>query len=172
MTSKQEAFRERVVSFYLKHADKGTVYTAKHFESEGRSDRTIRSIISNYLRTGTTKRMSGSGSQLKIFSKKRIQQLYRDLNHSDKFNISSAARKYRCGRPTIRYWLKKRSIKLYKKKKSEIHRSSKRNGSKTVWLAIQESKMKKHDFAKNKNPTNVPQCRPIEDFSDIDSISI
>ncbi len=68
MSSKQELFRERVVSFYLKHEDKGAVFTANHFKLEGKSERTIYSIISNYKKRLTTQRAAGSGYNLKTMT--------------------------------------------------------------------------------------------------------
>lgn len=117
MASKQEVLRDRVVSFYLMHEEKGAIFTVKHFKAEGKSERTIYNIISTYKKRLTTKRATGSGKFYHKMSSQKVQQLYRCVNHSDKYNISSAARKFNVSRPTIRHWLKKRNIRRYKKKK-------------------------------------------------------
>ncbi len=41
----------------------------------------------------TTERAPGSGSMLRVMTRQKIRQLYKDVNHSDKLNYSSAGRK-------------------------------------------------------------------------------
>jgi hypothetical protein len=69
----------------------------------------------------TTQRAAGSGYNLKTMTREKLRRLRKDVNHSDKFNYSSAARKYGCDRKTIKWWLKKWQIRQYKKKKSPLY---------------------------------------------------
>ena len=116
MASKQEVFRERVVSFYMSNKEKGLPFTVEHFRAENRPERTIRSIIQRFKERQTTERKVGTGKKLNIMTKEQIRNLYRLVNHSDKWNYSSAARKFGCDPKTIKYWLTKRDIKQYIKK--------------------------------------------------------
>ena len=117
MTSKQELFRQRVVSFYKTYENEGLLFTVRHFKAEGRSERTIRYIIKTYKERNTTERKVGTGKQRKCMTEEKVRELYKLMNHKDGLNYSSAARKFGCHRKTIRYWLMKRQIKKYKKKK-------------------------------------------------------
>jgi hypothetical protein len=117
MASKQEEFRNRVVTFYLNNRDKPRTYTVHHFMAEGKSRRTIDNIITTYEKRLTTERKSGSGCTPKVMTKEKVESLYRLVNHKDRYNYASAGRKYGTSGQTIKYWLNKRFIKLFKKKK-------------------------------------------------------
>jgi hypothetical protein len=136
MPSNQELFRERVVAFYLQHQNKRPVFTAKHFAAEGKSKRTVYNIIKEYNKRLSTKRSIGSGHTLKVMTKSKIQKLYRLVNHSDKWNYNSAGRKFGCDQKTIEYWLQKRELKKFKKKKSPKYSETQKIMSKRqcAWL--------------------------------------
>jgi transposase len=51
-------------------------------------------------------------------TKQKVRELYRQVNHSDKYTYSSAARKFNVCPKTIKRWLEKKNIRKYKKKKS------------------------------------------------------
>src|SRR5882724_11759987 len=121
MPSKQQQRRERVVTFYLAN---DLPKTLAHFKAENMAKSTINNIISTYNKRQTTDRAVGSGikknkktTDYHSMTPLRVNKLYSDFNHSDKFSIHSAARKYGVNRETIRYWLRKRQIKRYVKKK-------------------------------------------------------
>jgi hypothetical protein len=116
MSSKQKVTRERVVTFYQKNKEKGKSFTVNHF-IEGLSRSGVFRILQNFENRLTTERAPGSGSKLRVMTRQMIRQLYKDINHSDKFNYSSTGRKYGCSDVTIKRWLKKRQIKRFKKKK-------------------------------------------------------
>jgi len=118
MSSKQEVTRGRVVTFYQKNKEKGKSFTVNHFIEEGLSRSGVFRILQNFENRLTTERALGSGSMLRVMTQQKIRQLYKDANHSDKFNYSSAGRKYGCSDVTIKRWLNKRQIKRFKKKKS------------------------------------------------------
>ena len=123
MLWKQEVFREKVVSFYLKHSDKPLVFTVKHFQSEGCHRMKIYRIIKTYKERQTTERKKNLYDYRRVMTKEKVKKLYRMPNHSDKFNYSSAGRKFITHRKNIRYWLKKKNIKQYKKKKCPKYKS-------------------------------------------------
>jgi hypothetical protein len=54
-------------------------------------------------------------------TKEKLKRLYRLVNHSDKYSYESAARKFGTSSKTIKYWLQKRKIIKYKKKKSPFY---------------------------------------------------
>jgi hypothetical protein len=116
MSSKQEVTRGRVVTFYRKNKEKGKSFTVNHFIEEGLSRSGVFRILQNFENRLTTERAPGSGSMLRVMTQQKIRQLYKDVNHSDKFNYSSAGRKYGCSDVTIKRWLNKRQIKRFKKK--------------------------------------------------------
>ena len=112
---------ERVVTFYLKHQEEGPVYTVKHFSIEGRNESTIYRIIKRYKETLTIKKKPGAGRPASVMTKIKLQRLYRLANHSDRHTYSSLARHFKCDGKLIKYWLMKRNIRQYKKKKSQLY---------------------------------------------------
>lgn len=118
MPSKQEVTRERVVQFYETHKSKGKKFTVDHFVAEGMSSSGVYKTLRVYVDRKTTIRKAGSGQTMKVMTKDKLRSLYRTVNHSDKYNYSSAARKFGTTDKTIKRWLQKKNIRRYKKKKS------------------------------------------------------
>ncbi len=118
MTSKQDLLRERIVTFFLKHENVPKIFTVNHLKAEGVPRSTVFRIISNYEHRLSIQRAPGSGTTLKAMTKQKVRKLYRQVNHSDKYTYSSAARKFNVCPKTIKRWLEKKNIRKYKKKKS------------------------------------------------------
>ena len=101
MSSKQEFTRERVVTFYVnqKKVNENTAKakTVHHF-MKGLSKSGIYNTLKNYDNRLTTVRSEGSGQTMKFMTKTKLNKLYKLVNHSDKYDYSSAARKFCCNR--------------------------------------------------------------------------
>lgn len=100
MPSKQEELRERVVTFYLKNNSKPKVFTVNHFKAEEVPERTVYGIIRRYENRLRTERAPGSGCYFQKMDNNKVRELQRKVDHSDKWTVSSAARKYKVHRNT------------------------------------------------------------------------
>ena len=65
MPSKQEEFRQRVVSFYNLHSDKPRIFTVNYLVEEGRAKSTINNNIKTYNERKSVKEKFGKGLRFK-----------------------------------------------------------------------------------------------------------
>jgi len=127
MTSKQELLRERIVTFFLKHKNEPKIFTVNHFKAEGVPRSTVFRIISNYEHRLTTQRAPESGTTLKAMTKQKVRELYRQVNHSDKYTYSSA--KIQCLSENNKAMVREKEYqKIQEKEISEIYRNPENYG--------------------------------------------
>ena len=167
MTSKEEVLRSRIVQFYEKNHSFGKSYCVKHFVAEGVSKRTIYAI----LKSGRIDRKSGSGRKAAIMTNKNKRKLKKLFENKDDISQNDAAKKFNCSQQYISKTLKSIGLKARKKEKAPSYTESQIKAVKSNcrWMV---RNFKGKSFVsqnipfvpKNKNPTNLPQCRPIEDF--------
>ena len=75
MSSKQSMSRERVYSFFLKHRDKGKMYTVNNFVAEGISKATVYKVIKRVDTDSGHERVKGSGRVAKKMTSNNIKRL-------------------------------------------------------------------------------------------------
>ena len=120
MASKQEVLRFRVEKIILMNKKMPKSFIVKHFQ-KGHARSTLYSIIARHEQKLSMKRKSGSGTKPKIFDLRKKMQLKKYLDHKDGVSLTSAAKKFKCSRTTINYWIKRLNIKMRKKKKAPYY---------------------------------------------------
>ena len=121
MPSKQEELRFRVEKFLLMNNKVPKSFIVKHFQEEGYARSTLYSIIARHERKLSKKSKSGLGTKPRIFNLRKKMQLKKYLDHKDGVSVTSAAKKFKCSRITINYWIKRLNIRMRKKKKAPYY---------------------------------------------------
>lgn len=126
MANKQEQLRERVINYYVEHADCDTQNTISHFKSQGMIPKTIRNIIKRYEENGTVERKVGSGRKPSLLTPRNLNKL-KDMftDSDDDWSFRRAAKKFgTCHKHISRTLKSKFNIKCRTKKKAPKYQDS------------------------------------------------
>ena len=133
MPSEQERLRDRVVKFYEMHADKGKMFTVNHFTQEGKSKRTIYSILQRKI----IKREVGSGRKANIMTGQAVRKLTQLFDNKDNISQRDAARKFNCSQQHISKVLKKHNIVPRRKQRAPSYTPDQIQIVKLRWMCNQ-----------------------------------
>ena len=182
MLSKQQHVRERIVSFVSRHKDSRDdwrVYTVNHFTAEGVPRRTVYRILARFQATKSVKRLKGSGRPSAVAGANR-QLLRRAVNNrcgvsqnrispkgmstpvlTSGRDMSVTADTYvnKCLRPHLLPFINTHYSEggyVFWPDKASAHYAT------STLNFLRDSGV--NFVAKEDNPTETPQVRPIEDF--------